>query len=71
MLGISGDRRSRELVNHIINKDTAAGITTLNNVNNDGLDLRQFHRELVEYLRLLLLVKTGSSESYRAYRRGY
>jgi DNA polymerase-3 subunit gamma/tau len=63
MLGISGDRRSRELVNHIINKDTAAGITTLNNVNNDGLDLRQFHRELVEYLRLLLIMKTGSSET--------
>jgi DNA polymerase III subunit gamma/tau len=63
MLGISGDRRCKELVNHIINKDTAAGITTLNDVNNDGLDLRQFHRELVEYLRLLLLVKTGSSES--------
>jgi DNA polymerase-3 subunit gamma/tau len=63
MLGISGDRRSRELISHIINKDTAAGITTLNNINNDGLDLRQFHRELVEYLRLLLLVKTGSSES--------
>ncbi len=63
MLGISGDSRTKELVRHIINKDTAAGITTLNNVNNDGLDLRQFHRELVEYLRLLLLVKTGSSES--------
>jgi DNA polymerase-3 subunit gamma/tau len=63
MLGISGDSRSRELVKHIINKDTAAGITTLNNVNNDGLDLRQFHRELMEYLRLLLLVKTGSSAS--------
>ena len=63
MLGISGDQRSKELTRHIINKDTAAGITTLNNVNNDGLDLRQFHRELVDYLRLLLLVKTGSSES--------
>jgi DNA polymerase-3 subunit gamma/tau len=63
MLGISGDQRSKELARHIINKDTSAGITTLNNVNNDGLDLRQFHRELVEYLRLLLLVKTGSSES--------
>ncbi len=63
MLGISGDQRSKELVKHIINKDTAAGITTLNNVNNDGLDLRQFHREVVEFLRLLLLVKTGSSES--------
>jgi DNA polymerase-3 subunit gamma/tau len=63
MLGITGDQRSKELVNHIINKETTAGITTLNNVNNDGLDLRQFHRELVEYLRLLLLVKTGSNES--------
>ncbi len=63
MLGISGDQRSKELVRHIINKNTSAGIKTLNNVNNDGLDLRQFHRELVDYLRLLLLVKTGSSES--------
>jgi DNA polymerase-3 subunit gamma/tau len=63
LLGISGDRRSRELVNHIIHKDIAAGITTLNNVNSDGLDLRQFHRELVEYLRLLLLAKTGSSDA--------
>ncbi|OGO20842.1 MAG: DNA polymerase III, subunit gamma and tau [Chloroflexi bacterium RBG_16_50_11] len=63
MLGISGDQRTRELVKHIVNKDTAAGIMTLNNINSDGLDLRQFHRELVEYLRLLLLVKTGSGDS--------
>ena len=63
LLGISGDRRARELVNHIIHKDIAAGITTLNNVNSDGLDLRQFHRELVEFLRELLLVKTGSSDA--------
>ncbi len=63
LLGISGDRRSRELVGHIVNKDITAGIGTINNVNNDGLDLRQFHRELMEYLRVLLLVKTGSSDS--------
>jgi DNA polymerase III subunit gamma/tau len=63
LLGISGDRRSREVVRHIVNRDTSAGVTTINNVNSDGLDLRQFHRELVEYLRLLLLVKTGSSDS--------
>jgi DNA polymerase-3 subunit gamma/tau len=63
LLGISGDQRARELVKHIINQDIAAGITTINNVNSDGLDLRQFHRELVEYLRLLLLVKTGYSDS--------
>jgi len=63
LLGISGDQRAREVVNHIINRDIAAGIITINNVNSDGLDLRQFNRDLVEYLRSLLLVKTGSSES--------
>ncbi|MFA5309105.1 MAG: DNA polymerase III subunit gamma/tau [Dehalococcoidales bacterium] len=63
LLGITGDRRSRELVQHIFNGDIAAGITTLNNVNSDGLDLRQFHRDVMEYLRLLLLVKTGAAET--------
>ncbi len=63
LLGYSGDRRAGELVKDIVNKDVAGGVATINNVNNDGLDLRQFNRDVVEYLRLLLLVKTGSSES--------
>ncbi|MFC1958848.1 DNA polymerase III subunit gamma/tau [Chloroflexota bacterium] len=63
ILGITGDWRAKELVKHIINSDIAAGLTTINSVNSDGLDLRQFNRELVEYLRGLLLIKTGSDES--------
>jgi DNA polymerase-3 subunit gamma/tau len=63
LLGITGDWRVRELVKHIVNNDVSAGITTINSVNNDGLDLKQFNRELVEYLRGLLLVKTGSDEA--------
>ncbi len=63
LLGISGDQRARQVVKNIIDKDIAAGISTINNVNNDGLDLRQFNRELVDYLRRLLLVKTGAAES--------
>jgi DNA polymerase-3 subunit gamma/tau len=63
LLGISGDRRAKEVVKNIINRYTSAGITTINNVNSDGLDLRQFHRDVVDYLRLLLLVKTGSGEN--------
>lgn len=63
LLGVSGDRRSRELLGHIINKNISSGIATINNVNNDGLDLRQFHRELIDNLRMLLLIKTGSSET--------
>ena len=62
-LGITGDWRVKELLKHIISNDIAAGMTTINSVNRDGLDLKQFNRELVDYLRALLLLKTGSSEA--------
>src|SRR4030042_1730530 len=62
MLGISGDMRIRELAKHIVNKAITAGLKTINSVASDGLDLRQFNRELVDYLRELLLVKSGSEE---------
>jgi DNA polymerase-3 subunit gamma/tau len=63
ILGITGDQRARELVRHMVNNDVSAGVATINSVNSDGLDLRQFNREVVEYLRQLLLVKTGSEEA--------
>ena len=63
VLGITGDFRTKELVKHIINNDVSAGVATINSVNSDGLDLKQFNRELVEYLRGLLLIKTGSDEA--------
>ncbi len=62
MLGISGDLRVRELTKNIINEDIPAGLRTINSVASDGLDLRQFSRELVAYLRELLMVKSGSEE---------
>ncbi|MBI2831195.1 MAG: DNA polymerase III subunit gamma/tau [Chloroflexi bacterium] len=62
MLGITGDWRARELLKHIVNNDIQTGMKTIASVSSDGLDLRQFNRELVEYLRMLLLLKTGSSE---------
>jgi len=62
LLGISGDLRIRELAKHIVNKDITAGLKTINSIASDGLDLRQFNRELVDYLRELLLVKSGSEE---------
>ncbi|MEW6034864.1 MAG: hypothetical protein AB1603_08450, partial [Chloroflexota bacterium] len=65
-LGVTGDLRARELARHLIARDTAAALQTLNSVVGDGLDLRQFHRELVEYLRQLLLVKCGSSAAVDA-----
>jgi DNA polymerase-3 subunit gamma/tau len=59
ILGITGDERAKELVKHIVNGDVSAGMKTINAVNNDGLDLKQFSRELLSYLRGLLLIKNG------------
>jgi DNA polymerase-3 subunit gamma/tau len=63
LLGISGDARVREIVKYIVEDNVSKAVATINSVNNDGLDLRNFKRELVEYLRSLLLVKTGSESS--------
>ncbi len=63
VLGITGDWRAKELVKHVICNDVAAGIATINSASGDGLDLRQFNREVVEFLRNLLLTKTGSGEA--------
>jgi DNA polymerase III subunit gamma/tau len=63
LLGITGDWRAKEIVKHIVDNKLSAGMATLNSVVSDGLDLPQFNRELVEFLRGLLLVKTGSVEA--------
>ena len=66
LLGISGDWRAIELIKQIVDNDIAGGVATINSVNSDGLDIRQFNRELIEHLRALLLIKTGSNESLRS-----
>ena len=59
ILGVTGDERVKELVEHIVNNDISAGIKTINAVSSDGLDLKQFNREMVAYFRGLLLIKNG------------
>jgi len=59
ILGITGDQRVKELVKHIVKNDIAAGMRIINAVSSDGLDMKQFNRELVAYLRSLLLIKNG------------
>ena len=62
-LGSSGDSRVKQLAQYAVNQDVAAGLQVINNVNNDGIDLRQFNMGLVEYLRGLLLVKSQCEEA--------
>jgi DNA polymerase-3 subunit gamma/tau len=62
-LGLTADARSRELVRHVLAKDLSAGLKLIANVRDDGVDMRQFQRELVNYLRSLLLVKAEAGET--------
>lgn len=63
MLGVTTDSRVKELVGHIAARDVAAGLDTINSLLADGLDLMQFNRGLVEYLRNMLLAKSGAESS--------
>jgi len=62
-LGLTADARSRELVRHVLAKDLSAGLKLIAAVRDDGVDMRQFQRELVGCLRSLLLVKAGAEET--------
>ncbi len=61
MLGITGDARVKELATHVLAADVSAGMQTIESVNQDGLDLRQFNRELVAFLREMLLASSGAA----------
>jgi len=63
MLGVTTDFQVKELAGHIANKDIPAGLATINSLVNDGLDLGQFTRGFVEYLRNMLLVKSGAEDT--------
>jgi len=62
-LGLSGDSRVKQLARCTVSKDISVGLQTINSVNDDGIDLRQFNLGLIQYLRGLLLVKSQCEEA--------
>ena len=64
MLGLGGDEIALELVRHIIGKSVKDGIATVNDATEQGTDLRQLLRGALEYLRALLLIKTGAGANF-------
>jgi DNA polymerase-3 subunit gamma/tau len=59
-LGLVGDARSGDLARLALEGDLAGGLALIASVRDDGLDLRQFQREVVGHLRNFLLVKAGA-----------
>jgi DNA polymerase-3 subunit gamma/tau len=59
-LGLTGDARSADVARLALTGDLGEGLALIAAVRDDGLDLRQFQREVVSYLRQLLLVQAGA-----------
>ncbi|MFN8533784.1 MAG: DNA polymerase III subunit gamma/tau [Dehalococcoidia bacterium] len=62
MLGIGGDQRARGVVEAALRRDLPTGLVWLNQAGSDGVDLRQFNREIVELLRRTMLTQAGSGD---------
>ena len=62
MLGMGDDEMALALVGHVLHGNAREGLTTINAVAERGLDLRRFHRQVLDYLRSLLLVSAGAGE---------
>jgi DNA polymerase-3 subunit gamma/tau len=62
VLGTATNQSVIDLVDVILEKDTAAGLDCIHIALDTGTDPRQFARQVVEYLRGLLLVRMGNME---------
>ncbi len=60
VLGAAGGEAAGQLVGLLARGDVSGGLALIDRVVGDGVDPRQFGREVVEYLRGLLLIKEGA-----------
>jgi DNA polymerase-3 subunit gamma/tau len=63
MLGLGDDEMALNLVDHILRGEAREGLRIINTVADQGLDLRRFHRQLVNQLRSVLLMSVGVGEA--------
>src|SRR5206468_3521985 len=63
MLGAGGSEEVAAFVDALLAGDMAEGLRRINTLSDEGRDLRQFNRQVVEHLRDLMLVKSGAASS--------
>ena len=62
LLGLSRNASSLELVRHSLAGDASQGLVVIGKATAAGADLRAFHRDVMEFLRAVLLSKAGVTE---------
>ena len=60
LLELGGEQRALELAGHVATRSVREGLAVINDVAGEGVDLRQFHRGVMECLRGVLLLKSGA-----------
>ena len=63
LLELGGDERALDLARHALMKETKEGLTVINEVSAQGVDLQQFHRMVMDHLRGTLLIKSSVESS--------
>jgi DNA polymerase-3 subunit gamma/tau len=66
VLGTATSQSVLELINALVARDAAAGLEVIHRTLDTGSDPRQFTRQIVEYLRGLLLVAVGNAAQVEA-----
>ena len=66
VLGTATNQLVVELVDSVIQRDPASGLERIHSALDSGSDPRQFTRQVVDYLRNLLLVRLGNADQVDA-----
>ena len=63
LLGVGGEDRALALVKHVLSNNTSQALEVINAAAAEGLDLRPLHRMTVDFLRAVLLMKSGVKDT--------
>ncbi|MFQ5860243.1 MAG: DNA polymerase III subunit gamma/tau [Dehalococcoidia bacterium] len=62
MLGVGEGQQARQVVKHLLTGNTPEALRELNRALWEGLEVHQLHRQVLDYLRALLLLQCGATD---------
>ncbi|MDW8252770.1 MAG: DNA polymerase III subunit gamma/tau [Chloroflexota bacterium] len=62
LLGVGSDERAQAVVRAALDRDLVGGLRVLHEAATEGVDLRQFARQVIEVLRRVVLLQVGAGD---------
>ena len=63
LFGLEADEKALDLVEHVLKGDVRGGLAVIGEMASQGGDLKQMHRGVLDFLRSVMLLKSGSAAS--------